>query len=576
MGFEDLFIDVSTLPHDIYGFIQLLTLGGMYGYLLMFASNLISDGSELLLLVPSFAGLVGSVVLPVLGAVPDGCIVLFSGLGPDAQEQLSVGVGALAGSTIMLLTIPWFLAIYGGRVDIIYGEPKYKGDPKLSNPLQYNIFTTGVGLSPAVNFGAFFMILTTLPYLILQIPGLVYLHESDVDQRKGERPWAIAGLVVCLVLLATYLYYQYVESQKGLEGNAVNDKRDEILKESIKKGQITLLGLFGVEFKDVINEDIRYQKLNEQTPLSRTNSASTEKIIFRLKSLLKPFFKRYDRDGSDTLDIDELASVFHDLGEEVTHKELKDIFVKMDTDNSGTIEYEEFVQGTAEFVLSRLHNLKHKIEKEKSFSSSHDIEGGDVKGFEDDIVKSSNKEDDEEDDDEDEEVPEDLAELSPAEQQIRIKFRSFWMMGLGTAIVLIVSDPMVDVLSELGTRTNIAPFYVAFVLAPLASNASEVIASYNYAKKKTTKTMSVSLSALEGAAILNNTFVLGIFMLLVVARGLIWEYLAETLTILLVEIAVAAYAYFKSVHTIFDGFFILSLYPLSIGLVALLEYLGWD
>lgn len=71
------------------------------------ASNMISDGSELLLLVPSLAGIVGSVVLPVLGAVPDGAIVLFSGMGDDAQEQLSVGVGALAGSTIMLLTIPW-------------------------------------------------------------------------------------------------------------------------------------------------------------------------------------------------------------------------------------------------------------------------------------------------------------------------------------------------------------------------------------------------------------------------------------------------------------------------------------
>lgn len=68
---------------------------------------MISDGSELLLLVPAVAGIVGSVVLPVLGAVPDGAIVLFSGMGDDAQNQLSVGVGALAGSTIMLLTIPW-------------------------------------------------------------------------------------------------------------------------------------------------------------------------------------------------------------------------------------------------------------------------------------------------------------------------------------------------------------------------------------------------------------------------------------------------------------------------------------
>lgn len=85
MGLSDLFIDVKTLPDNGYGFFQLLFLAAVYGYLLMWASNFISDGSELLLLVPAWAGLIGSVVLPVLGAVPDGCIVLFSGLGPDAQ-----------------------------------------------------------------------------------------------------------------------------------------------------------------------------------------------------------------------------------------------------------------------------------------------------------------------------------------------------------------------------------------------------------------------------------------------------------------------------------------------------------
>ena len=50
-----------------------------YGYVLYYASNLIGEGSELLLLVPSMAGLVGGVVLPLLGAVPDG--------GKSKEEQ---------------------------------------------------------------------------------------------------------------------------------------------------------------------------------------------------------------------------------------------------------------------------------------------------------------------------------------------------------------------------------------------------------------------------------------------------------------------------------------------------------
>ena len=47
-------------------------------------------------LIPAVMKLMtGSVVLPILGAVPDGCIVLFSGLGPNAEEELAVGIGAV-------------------------------------------------------------------------------------------------------------------------------------------------------------------------------------------------------------------------------------------------------------------------------------------------------------------------------------------------------------------------------------------------------------------------------------------------------------------------------------------------
>ncbi len=43
---------------------------------------------------------------------------------------------------------------------------------------------------------------------------------------------------------------------------------------------------------------------------------------------------------------------------------------------------------------------------------------------------------------------------------------------------------MVAVLSSIGARTGIPAFYISFVLAPLASNASELIASLNYSAKK--------------------------------------------------------------------------------------------
>merc|ERR1719353_998673 len=111
-------------------------------------------------------------------------------------------------------------------------------------------------------------------------------------------------------------------------------------------------------------------------------------------------------------------------------------------------------------------------------------------------------------------------------------------MLFGTGLILLFSDPMVDVMSNVGARCGIPSFYVAFVLAPLASNASELIASYNYAKKKTQKTISVSLAALEGAACMNNTFCLSIFMGLVFFKQLGWKFTAETISILAIQVIV--------------------------------------
>jgi hypothetical protein len=67
---------------------------------------------------------------------------------------MQVGVGALAGSTIMLLTIPWILSIYGGRVDIDSrtGQPTYSRRPKLSAG-NTSLTGSGVVLTSDVNKG---------------------------------------------------------------------------------------------------------------------------------------------------------------------------------------------------------------------------------------------------------------------------------------------------------------------------------------------------------------------------------------------------------------------------------------
>ena len=50
------------------------------------------NGVELLIMVLPMV-FAGGIVLPLLGAVPDSAIIIVSGLGDDAQEKLSVGMG---------------------------------------------------------------------------------------------------------------------------------------------------------------------------------------------------------------------------------------------------------------------------------------------------------------------------------------------------------------------------------------------------------------------------------------------------------------------------------------------------
>ena len=55
-----------------------------------------TDGAELLLDLGLPAGIIGGVVLPLLGAIPDSVMIVFSGLSGDREEantQIAVGMG---------------------------------------------------------------------------------------------------------------------------------------------------------------------------------------------------------------------------------------------------------------------------------------------------------------------------------------------------------------------------------------------------------------------------------------------------------------------------------------------------
>lgn len=555
-------IDPSTVGGT--GLVWLLI---SYGYVLYYASNLISEGSDLLLLVPSLAGLVGGVVLPLLGAVPDGAIMLFSGLGDveKAQETLSVGVGALAGSTIMLLTVPWGLSVYYGRVDFSGPDmlPNYKGNPKLKEAgLCESLSTTGVSLTREIHHGAKMMMLTTLPYFIIQVPAFFLTGDRETVS-EGEHYWAMAGFILCMFFFALYMYTQV----KMSNDTAHKLRRMAVIKESLKKGAMSLSGALEdqvklMEKKEEIKRVASSGILNENSSLSplapNGHLTPSDEIVEFLKSILSEAFHGYDQDSDGTLSKKEFGLFLTDFHEKITPVDLDAVFLQFDQDGNNHIDYNEFIGACYIIIKHEQNSTPVTIDNRSSVTMVNNIfcDGGG-------------------DDEEEEEVPEDLTSLSPEAQQRAIKRRAFSMLFIGTALVLLFSDPMVDVLSELAERTGVPPFYVSFILAPLASNASEVIASQYYAAKKTRKTITVSLTALEGAASMNNTFCLSIFMALIYFRGLAWQYSAETISIILVQFGMGFMA-LKGKMSVFTAGFVVAVFPLSVMFVALLEYLGLD
>ncbi|KAF4661748.1 hypothetical protein FOL47_006546 [Perkinsus chesapeaki] len=118
--------------------------------------------------------------------------------------------------------------------------------------------------------------------------------------------------------------------------------------------------------------------------------------IRQMRKLLGPFFHYYDVNKDHTIDYDEFKMVMKDMNERITGEELYKLFKEADVDNSDDDNNN----------LTTIPTTPRR----RSMGCNND-EDEDDEGGEDDI-------------------PEDLADLTPQEQQKRIKLRSAYMMGI--------------------------------------------------------------------------------------------------------------------------------------------------
>ena len=323
MPLSDYFIDAGDLPPGAAGYVQLLFLAAVYGFILFKASKLISAGSELLQLVLP-PGLVGSIVLPVLGALPDGALVLFAGLGDNAQEQLNVGMGTLAGSTVMVLSLPWAAALIVGRVDLSadgrtaqYG----KRAPRLTVP--HSLTGAGIATSGSVLRTACIMLASSAVYVMVQVVAW-----SGASSSAGTEI-ALAGMVLSGAAFFAYLAYQLCSSSAQ---EAAAARRTALLKEAYKSSIVDFGTLFEIEHaahtagggggdgSSGLSATAARAPFDPNAPPAGEGEDGSVSL-----HMLRHLFDAYDANGDGNIDAGELRVLLRDAGVKLTKAQLRDV-----------------------------------------------------------------------------------------------------------------------------------------------------------------------------------------------------------------------------------------------------------
>ncbi|XP_057963600.1 sodium/calcium exchanger NCL [Malania oleifera] len=511
-----------------YGFMPCTTtvLGNIflivvYGYLMYLAATFLSSGSELLLVILG-PGIIGGLFLPVLGALPDALLILVSGLSGSketAQSQVSVGMGLLAGSTVMLLTIIWGSCVIVGKCDIRDSVAVDSQDTK-----RFSLTGSGITTDIWTSYAARIMAVSVIPFIIVQVPQV--FHSTS-----GRHLAVLIALIVSIVLLISYCLYQLVQPW-------------------IQRGRIA----FALH-KHFISGMLGQLKKQALGRLLRDDGRPNEEVIEKL-------FGRIDQDSDGKLSESELRAFVFGIQFEEMDLNKDDAVLKVikefDADADGRVDKNEFIKGIAKWL-----NVA-KGSRAYGDADPH------TQKFIDDFREQTRRE-------HDRFVGYSEETTGSVENPKLTSFKAVMLLLLGTAIAAVFADPLVDAVDNFSDATSIPAFFISFIALPLATNASESVSAIIFACRKTGKNASLTFSEIYGAVTMNNVLCLAVFLALVYIRGLTWDFSAEVLVILIVCIVMGAFASLRTTFPLWTSLVAFFLYPFSLVLVYLLDNVfGWS
>jgi len=557
----------------------------IYGQALYYAAGVLKEGTDLLLLIPGFSKLTASMVMPIIGAVPSAMMVVACSTSPTADSQMGVAMGVLSGSIVVLLTVTWALSILIGRVELDRPRldssafrsngsvPTKSSLVKIRQP-KFSFSKTGVQILPMVSKNAVLMLGTAALFLVGQVPAALAksrwpechieaLDSSDCNaQRKYVHGYMLVGAVMCGLIFLVYHLVQY----RAIAGTS-NLHMLEMQVHLIQEGVVTLRGalqsVFLLRFPEIKSiNDVTSDQAKDYAELV----VKDQEVRKQLQDVLCPFFMYYDANHSNGIDTTEFYQVVKDLGGEgsqLSEKQLDALFRQCDKDESENIDFQEFTDMT--LASLKMMVLKDPVQEQSSVWNQDQQQ---ARTFRKMFSGKNGELELEEIDDED--VPEDLVDLSASDKQLRLKMRAARKLAFGALMVVIFTEPIVDVLQEIGMQLGVAPFYVSFIAAPFACNAPDFVAAYAYSIKKNSRSSSVAFMALVGSVCMCNTMGLGIFYWSLYSKTQPYTFQAESLAVLFVQVVVGFLACNER-QTMGHAVVVTLLYPTCLAIVWVLE-----
>lgn len=491
-----------------------------YGFLMFKAATFLSTGSELLLEILG-PGIVGGLFLPILGALPDAMLILVSGLSGSketAQKQVLIGMGLLAGSTVMLLTLLWGSCVVVGKCDLSENSTSIDSQDTKG----FSLFGSGISTDVQTSYAARIMAISIVPFIIVQLPKIFKFS-------SGQRLVVLLALIASVALVFSYCLYQIFQPWIQRRRLAYA-KHKHVIAGILRHAQMQSLGRLldenGNPNADVIRKLFHRLDLNSDRMISNNELRA---LIIGIK------FEEIDLDRDDAVD---------------------KVMQEFDTSRNSIIDEDEFIAG----ITKWLNEAKRTVAKS----------GGYSKKFLHDFHMKTREEHDMLIDKSDE-----VAES--VDNPTWLCFKAILLLLLGTVIAAVFADPLVDAVDNFSLATNIPSFFISFIAMPLATNSSEAVSAIIFARRKKQRTSSLTFSEIYGGVTMNNTLCLAVFLALVYLRHLTWDFSAEVLVILVVCIVMGLFTSFRTTFPLWTCSVAFLLYPFSLVLVYVLDFVfGWS